>query len=120
MIVFAGTDTNRVVLESLCSARDVPTISITPENHLDPNFEIEFKTTDRIWERTRRQILVHGPPGAAETAEAIRTAIEACFAVFITPADPVLSTSDYLGLNRFMAQGVEPVPIEHLQWELSR
>lgn len=120
MIVFAGTDTNRVVLEALCSARNVPVISITSENLLDPDFEIDFKTTDRIWERTRRQILVHGPPSAAETAEAIRAAIEAWFAVFITPADPNLSTSDFLGLHRFMAQRVEPVPIEHLQWELTR
>ena len=120
MIVFAGRDTHRMGLESLCSARDVPTISVTPKNLIDPKFEIDFKTTDRIWDQMHRQILVYGPPGAAETAEAIRAAKEACFAVFITPADPVLSASDFLGLHRFMGQGVEPVPIEHLQWELSR
>lgn len=81
---------------------------------------MDFKTSGRVWDRERRQILVHGAPGAPETAEAIRTAMQLSDLVFITPTDAFPSPSDFLGLQRFFVHGVEPVPYQHLQWELSR
>lgn len=120
MIVFAGMDTNRAVLEALCSARSIPTRSITHEDFDDPMFEIDFRVADRVWDNPHRQILVHGAPGAAETAAAVQAAVESEFTVFITPNDTFHSFSDLLGLHRFMAHGVEPVPAQHLQWELAR
>ena len=120
MIVFAGAGTDRVVLEALCSARNIPTRSISHQDLEDPNFEIEFKTAERVWDNTHRQILVHGAPGAAETAVAVRAGVEREFTVFITPNNTALTAADFLGIHRFLAHGVVPVPIQHLLSELSR